>query len=344
METGDRGRVDWGRMAGRRDRMLGQAPNGRLPNGQGPYGQCAPRQRTGSVWGDYFNTTFNAESDGNSDKYNIMRNGFMVGGEWNLTPYSTIGAIAAYADSKLDQRGDKVKSDDYMLGLYFVAAPFNEFEFKGYIGTGFQQYDFDRNVRNANIYADSASDVRGVYDRYIADANGNTLNVSFEISRPLMLHPTFILRPTLGIDSQFMWQDGFTEKDHNAYYNGNAYGSYLYALNFSRMRLNRTLFRAGFSSETSGSRGGIRMRAFYVANIGDDCPMFDARFLAGGDQFSISGVRLGDDFLSLGVGTNLWLDGEQTASFFLDYDANIYMTSGRKMDAHTFSIGLLQNF
>ena len=329
METGDRGKVDWNRIAGRHARMLGQSPY---------------RQRTGSIWGDYFNTNFNADTDGNSAKYNIHRNGFMIGGEWNLTPYSAVGAIFSYADSKLKQSSDTVKSDDYMLGLYFVCAPFNEFEFKGYIGTGFQEYDFDRYVRNANIYTDSATDLQGIYDRYVADTKGNTLNISLELARPLMLHPTFILRPTLGIDSQFMWQDAFKEKNYNAYYNDNAYGSYLYALNYKRMKFNRSLLRAGFSSETTGSRGGIRMRAFYVTRIdGDDCPTSNVRFMAGGDQFAIQGVKMGSNFLSLGVGTNLWLDGEKTCSFFLDYDANIY-NSSRKLDVHTFSIGLLQNF
>ncbi len=335
METGDRGRINWKGVAG--PGVRGQSP-------MGPMGQRMPRQRAGGLWGDYFNTTFNAESDGNSDKYNITRNGFMVGGEWGLTPYSAIGAIAAYANGKLDQRGDKVKSDDYMLGLYFVAAPFNKFEVKGFIGTGFQQYDFDRRVHNTNIYTDSLSDVRGVNDRYIADTNGNTLNLSLEFARPIELHPTFILRPTLGFDSQFMWQDGYKEKNYNAYYNDNAYGSYLYALNFSKMSFNRTMLRVGFNTETSGSRGSIRMRAFYVSNLGDDTPVSASRFVSGSDPFSVSGVKLGNDFLNLGVGTNLWLDGEQTASFVLEYDANIYNMSGRKMNAHTFSLGLSQNF
>ena len=329
MDTGNRGRVDWDRIARKKARILGQGP---------------VRQRVGSVWGDYFNTTFNADGDGNSDKYNIHRNGFMVGGEWNLTPYSAIGAIAAYANSKLKEIGNTVKSDDYMLGLYFVCAPYNEFEFKAYIGTGFQEYDFDRNIRNANIITDSITEARGIYDRYKADTQGNTLNISLELARPLMLHPTFILRPTLGIDSQFLWQDGFAEKNHNTYYNGNAYGSYLYAYNYKRMSFNRSLLRAGFSSETTGVRGGIRMRAFYVTRIdGDSCPTSEMRFVSGGDSFGIQGVSVGNNYLHLGVGANFWLDGEQSCSFFLDYDANIYNTS-RKMDAHTFSLGLLQKF
>lgn len=329
METGDRGRVDWNRIARKKDRILGQGPG---------------RMRTGSIWGDYINTNFNAESDGNAEKYNIHRNGFMIGGEWGLTPYSAIGAIASYANSKLKQHGDTAKSDDYLFGLYFVCAPRNEFEFKGYIGTGFQEYDYDRHVRNGNVYTDSINDSRGVNDRYVSDTKGNTLNVSLELARPLMLHPTFILRPTIGLDTQFLWQDGFMENNHNAYYNNNAYGSYLYGLKYKRMRLDRTLLRTGFSSETSGSRGSLRMRAFYVTRIGGDaCATSDQRFVLGGDQFSIDGVRLGRNFLNLGIGTNLWMDGEKTSSFFLDYDANIY-NSSRKVDAHTFSIGFLQNF
>ncbi|MDR0703655.1 MAG: autotransporter outer membrane beta-barrel domain-containing protein, partial [Planctomycetaceae bacterium] len=178
MPTGNRGRVNW-------NRMLGQTP---------------ALRRTGGLWGDFTQTYFNAESDGNSDSYNISRSGFMVGGEWNLTPYSAIGAIAAYANSNLKQVGDKMESDDYVLGTYFVCAPFNEFEFKTYIGLGFQEYDMDRYVRNTNIVYDSVTGAKGIFERYLSNTKGNTFNLSLELSRPLMLHPTFILRPTLGFD------------------------------------------------------------------------------------------------------------------------------------------------
>jgi hypothetical protein len=327
MPTGNRGRVNWSRMSGRANRMLGQTPIAK---------------RTGSLWGDFTQTFFNAESDGNSDSYNISRSGFMVGSEWNLTPYSAIGAIAAYSNSNLKQVGDKMKSDDYVLGTYFVCAPFNEFEFKTYIGLGFQEYDMERHVRNANIVYDSVTGARGIFDRYVSDTKGNTFNLSLELARPLMLHSTFILRPTLGLDLQYLWQNAFT--DHNYSSISDVYGSYRYGLRYNRMNFNRSVLRVGFSSETSGSRGGIRMRAFYNTNLGgDNVPISDVAFLETGQAFRIQGVDLGKNFLSLGIGANYWLDGEKTSSLFLDYDANLYNTN-KKIDVHTFSIGFLQNF
>jgi uncharacterized protein with beta-barrel porin domain len=327
MPTGNRGHVNWNRIAGRTSRMLGQTP---------------VSQRTGGLWGDFTQTFFNAESDGNSDNYNISRSGFMVGGEWNLTPYSAIGAIAAYSNSSMKQTGDKIKSDDYLLGTYFVCAPFNEFEFKTYIGLGFQEYDMDRYVRNANIVYDSVTGAKGVFEHYVSNTKGNTFNLSLELARPLMLHPTFILRPTLGLDMQYLWQNAFTERDYSAI--SDAYGSYRYGLRYNRMNFNRSLLRVGFSSETSGTRGGIRMRAFYNTVLdGGSTPESEVAFVGTGNTFRVHGVNLGKNFLSLGVGANYWLDGEKTSSFFLEYDANIYNTN-KKVDVHTFSIGFLQNF
>jgi hypothetical protein len=327
MSTGNRGRVDWNRLSGRTNRVLGQTP---------------VLRRTGSLWGDFTQTYFNAESDGNSDNYNISRSGVMVGGEWNLTPYSAIGAIAAYNNSTLKQTGDKLKSDDYILGTYFVCAPFNEFEFKSYIGLGFQEYDMDRHVRNENIVYNSITGAKGIFERYHSNTKGNTFNLSFELARPLMLHPTFILRPTLGFDLQSLWQNAFTEQDYSAI--SDTYGNSRYGLRYNRMNFNRSILRIGFSSETSGSRGGIRMRAFYNTNLGNkNVPISEVAFVGTGNVFRIHGVDLGKNFLSLGVGANYWLDGEKTSSLFLDYDANIYNTK-QKVDAHTFSIGFLQNF
>jgi hypothetical protein len=327
MPTGERGRVNWNRLSGRTNRVLGQTP---------------VLRRTGSLWGDFTQTYLNAESDGNSDSYNISRSGFMVGGEWNLTPYSAIGAIAAYNNSTLKQIGDKLKSDDYILGTYFVCAPFNELEFKSYIGLGFQEYDMDRYVRNANIVYNSVTGAKGVFERYRSNTKGNTFNLSLELARPLMLHPTFILRPTLGFDLQYLWQDSFTEQDYSAI--SDAYGNYRYGLRYNRMNFNRSILRVGFSSETSGSRGGIRMRAFYNTNISNkNVPVSEVAFVGTGNVFRVHGVDLGKNFLSLGVGANYWLDGEKTSSLFLDYDANIYNTN-QKVNVHTFSIGFLQNF
>lgn len=327
MQTGDRGRLNWDRMCGRTARMLGQSPYS---------------TRSGSFWADSIHTSFDAEADGNADKYRYSRTGFMVGAEWNLTPYSAVGAIAAYTDTKLKQTGDKVDSDDYMLGAYFVFAPMNEFEIKTYIGLGFQEYDMNRYIRNGNIVYDHITGDKGINDRYRSDTKGNSFNFSLELSRPLMLHPTFILRPTLGVDAQHIWQNGFSENDFEMW--NDSYGTGYYGLKFKRMHFDRILCRAGFSSETTGPRGGIRMRAFYVTDVGgNDYPESKQVFKTGGEQFLIRGTKLSRNYLNLGVGANLWLDGERTCSLFFDYDSNIYNCS-RKIYAHSISAGFVQNF
>ena len=334
METGTRGRVDWNRIKGKTAKMLGQTPT--------------RAHRTGSLWFDGLHTSFSAESDydKNSSNYRFSRTGMMVGAEMNLTRYSSLGGIMAYHLGNTRQTGDKVDSNDYVLGAYFVCAPLNEFEFKAFIGFGFQDYKMERNVYNAAIMADNLYQDTNLYlmqglmqggpARYKSDFAGNSFNVSFELARPLELHPTFILRPTLGVDTQYIWQYGATETATR--------GTDVYALSFQKMTHYRSLFRAGFSSETSGPRGGIRMRAFYVTQFdGENYPVSKARFATGGQPFDVRGVNLGGEFLNLGVGTNVWLDGEKTASLFFDYDSEIYGTK-KKTYSHTIQFGYLQNF
>ncbi len=325
METGNRGRVNWQRICGKTSKMLGQE---------------AARMRTGSLWADALHTSFTAEGDydGNSSDYRFSRTGMMIGAEMNLTPYSALGAVAAYNLGNMRQWTDKVDSNDYVLGAYFVCAPFNEFEFKAYLGLGFQDYKMERNIYQDGIISTTTGLPSGIGpERYKSDFVGNTFNVSLELARPLMLHPTFILRPTLGIDTQYLWQNGPTE-------DATTIGSGIYALSFQKMEYHRSLFRAGFSSETSGVRGGIRMRAFYVAQFdGENFPDFNARFAKGGSDFNIRGVDLGDSFLNLGIGANIWLDGEKTSSLFFDYDSEIYGTS-KKTLSNSVQFGYLQNF
>ena len=324
METGSRGRVNWQRMLGKTSKMLGQEPTRRI--------------RSGSLWADtlYHSFTAEADYDGNSGNYQFSRTGVMVGVEGNLTPYSAVGGVIAYNLGNTRQRGDKVDSNDYIFGAYFVCAPFNEFEFKAYLGLGFQDYKMERNIYNAAIMDNNPNLSTSGPARYKSDFVGNTLNMSLELARPLMLHPTFILRPTLGVDSQYLWQNSSAEKSSQ--------GTDIYTLSFRKMDYHRALFRAGFSSETTGQRGGIRMRAFYVAQFdGDNFPDSSAAFASGGQAFNVHGVDLGGEFLNLGIGAHFWLDGEKTASLFCDYDSEIYGTK-KKTLSHTVQFGYLQTF
>ncbi|GHT27288.1 hypothetical protein FACS18942_06340 [Planctomycetales bacterium] len=329
MQTGGRGGINWKRVQERRAKILGQYDT---PN------------RAGSMWGNYFNTSFEAAADGNSAAYNFSRNGFVVGAEMNITPYSALGFNIAYSNNSLHQGADKADSDDYQLGLYLVAAPFNEFELKSYLGMGIQEYDMNRRIQSANftgnVYNSQTQQwdtFTGINEHYKSKANGNTLNYSLELARPVAIHPAFILRPTLGLDVYYITQGRFNdEEDRNS--------SNLYRLNYNGTNLDRTLLRAGFSSETSGDRGGLRMRTFYVSNVGGDLyPVSKASFIAGSDPFTIWGTKLGKNYLNLGISGNLYLDGAKTSSFFFDYDADIYNTQ-RKIYNHSFNLGFVQNF
>lgn len=328
MNTDHRGKVDWETMARGKAKMLGQTPY---------------RGRDGSLWGETYHNAFNTETDGNSAGYRFNRTGFMVGGEWNLTPYSSVGGFASYGNGHLTQLSDRVESNDYQVGLYFLCAPFNALEMKTYIGTGYQDYDMKRYVSNPNISGvkTDGTPVTGIHDRYLSRTDGNTFNLSFEMTRPLELHPMFILRPTIGVDLQHLWQHKFSDTTDESAARAE---ERIFGLKYDKMYYNRSLFRVGFSSESSGPRGGWHWRAFYVTKMdGANYPDFSARFSSGGKKFSVRGVDLGSNYLNLGLGSNVWLDSDRSTSLFFNYDANIY-TASKKTFNHLVSLGLIQNF
>jgi hypothetical protein len=319
----------------------------------------SPFYRSGSIWGNYTHSSFITGDDDNSYKFRYDRDGVIIGSEWNLAPSWALGGVAMMNTGKLKQVSDEVKSQDYNIGFYVVGAPYEQFEFKSYIGFGFQSYKSDRYIRNSDVFImfRGNGDSYGIDDHYDSDANGCSFNYALELARPFRTSPNFVLRPSAGFDVQVISQEGYSEQlnagqgsswSNNGLNMSNGhlvqkevYGTY--GLDYQNLTYSRVTGRLGVSTESYFARGGWQFRGYYSSRLwGDKYPESDQRFISGGKSFNIRGTELGNDYFTLGLGTHLWLNRERTATLFIDYDANIYMEHGA--NRHIFNIGLQQSF
>jgi len=333
----------------------------------GQYRGQSPFYRTGSVWGAYTGSFFTMGDDDNSFKYTISRNGAMVGNEWNLTPSSVVGGVATCNVSELQSLSDKVTSHDYTLGVYFVCAPYEQFEIKAYSGAGFQSYKMDRYIRNNDVFIGYRSsglmdpdDIFGIDEHYNSETRGHSLNSAIEFARPFTINPNFVIRPAVGFEYQNVRQKAYAERmnagSRNTWYNNgsNIAEGYeaegptggTYRMNFEAMNFARTLLRLGANTESyfPRGRGGWQFRAYYVHRLtGDKYPESEQSFTSGSKIFNVRGAELGNSFFQVGTGLHFWLNQERTATFFANGDWNFSMLNQGYNMIH-LSSGFMVNF
>ena len=320
----------------------------------GPGGQYRgqnPNYRTASIWGAYTHSTTFKDGDQNSYKYTAHRNGVMFGNEWNLTPSSVIGGVAMINNTKLNSRGDEVKSDDYTFGVYLVAAPYEQFELRSFIGGGYQTYKGDRYLQSNSVFITGGatgvsygqSDIFGINDHYEWDTKGSSFNYSLELARPFALYQNFIFRPVLGFEYQNIRQKAYSERKgtgsriswsnnglnmaENMETQGDTTGTY--GMDYRAMTFARTLVRFGYNTESYFSRGGFQMRKYYVVPItGDRYPTSAQSFTSGSEVFNVRGANMRYHYSQLGFGTHVWLNQDRTATLFVDGDWNFSWNQG----------------
>jgi hypothetical protein len=343
LSTGSRGDVVFRNIqTGRLEQPFGQPavpPPGQQHRGQSPF------YRTGSVWGAYTHSTFSMGDDDNSFKYTFHRNGAMVGNEWNLTPSSVIGGVAMFNEGTLKSLSDEVKSHDYTFGVYLVAAPFEQFEVKSFLGGGFQSYKTDRYIRNSEVFIGGNSsgsiygqgDIFGINDKYDSEARGYSFNYTIEFARPFTVSPNFVIRPVAGFEYQNILQRGYSERmNEGSRISWSNNGSNIadghetqgatrgtYGMDYKEMSFGRTLSRFGVNTESYFARGGMRFRAYHIGRLtGDRRPVSEQSFTSGSQLFDVRGGDLGTSYCQIGFGSHLWLNRERTATFFMNGDWN----------------------
>jgi len=371
MSTGNRGNI-----------VFRNIQNGQL---QQPYGQPAvpppghqyappmggqtrgqsPFHRTGSIWGAFTNSTFSMGDDDNSYKYSFYRNGVMIGNEWNLTPSAVIGGVAMLNDGTLSSVGNKVKSTDYCFGLYFVAAPFEQFEVKSYFGGGYQSYKSDRYIRNNDVFIGyrpncSEDNIFGINDHYDSETRGHSFNYLIEFARPFTINPNFVIRPATGFEYQTLRQNAYTEQKNEGtrttwsnngsnvaeYHLAQGAKSGTYGMSYNKMDFCRSLVRLGVNTESyfPSGRGGWRSRLYYVHRLtGDRYPLSEQAFTSGSSGFQVRGADLGTGYVQVGLGSHLWLNRDRTATVFANGDWNFSLVN-KGYSMLNLNLGLQQNF
>ncbi|MDR1480597.1 MAG: autotransporter outer membrane beta-barrel domain-containing protein [Planctomycetaceae bacterium] len=328
MASGERGRIDW--RINRERSVLNQFSEFR--------GQVPQQLRNGSVWFDYIGQSIASPSDGNSSSYRTHLNGGILGGEWNLTQHSALGLVLGYGNGATNSGRNKVRVNDYFAGMYFVATPYNQYEFKAYVGLGRQEYTLNHTIYNNTLKDSNTGQIIGIFDNYYGRTDGTTISMSYELTRPIMITERFILRPTFGVDSQHAWQSGFTEEALSTTSNG------LYTLSFDSMYLNHNMLRVGLNSESISERGSLWLRGFYNLNFGGSAfPTSRVRFTQGGGKFDIRGADIGWDAVNFGVGFHLWMNVDHSASFIFDFNTDLFIgNSGAS--SHGLRVGIMHNF
>ncbi|GHT44229.1 hypothetical protein FACS189454_01060 [Planctomycetales bacterium] len=364
LSTGNRGNVVYrNQRDGKLFQPYGQpavAPQGtRYAAPQGQIRGQAPSYRNGSAWGNYLHSTFSMDDDDNSFKYTYSRNGVIVGTEWNLTPSTVWGYTGWASYGKMRERWDETKSNDYGLGVYFVAAPYEQFELKTFLGLGFQQYTNDRYIRNDEVFISYQKDrVLGIDEHYGSETDGYSANFSLELARPFTMSPNFVIRPAVGFEIQSMTQNGYSENpDNSVLWTNTAYNIVNhvqgpvegnYGLDFQKLRFSRSLVRFGVNTESyfAGGRGGWQARAYYTSRLtGDKVAASTQTFQSGGSvPFQTRGGYLGSSSVQFGLGTHLWLNRARTATFFANGDGDFSLSKNTGYSLFNFSLGLMQNF
>ena len=370
LSTGNRGNVTYRNMqTGQLQQPYGRpavpppghqfAPHGAQTRGQSPF------FRTGSIWGAYTHSNFSMGDDDNSFKYSYYRNGVMIGNEWNLTPSSVLGGVFTVNDGQLRSLDDRVKSVDYTFGLYFVAAPFEQFELKSYFGGGYQTYKTDRYIRNGAIFIGNniiggsynPDSIFGINDNYSAETRGHSFNYAIEFARPFTMSPNFVIRPVAGFEYQSIQQNAYSDKkgigEQVSWSNNGrnvAEGNFAegatsgtFGMNYKSMTFSRSFLRLGFNTESYFARGGWQFRTYYVGRLtGDRFPVSEQSFTSGSRTFNVRGAELGS-YCQVGTGLNFWLNQDKTASIFMNGDWNFSLGGGGYSMLNA-NIGLLQNF
>ncbi|MDO4587263.1 MAG: autotransporter outer membrane beta-barrel domain-containing protein [Planctomycetia bacterium] len=281
-------------------------------------GSLTPR----NLWGSAYYTSFNAKSDGNSQKYGISRSGMSLGYDALNSMDAVLGINFNYSLPYLYTNNQRIEMNNFQLGLYGGRQFYNGVEIKAYVGLGIQQYQSKRTV-----------EIENVLENYFKNKyNGQSVSASVQLSRSMSISPFALIRPLIQVDLEQVWQDGYSETS-----------SLASALNYQDASWNRTFARAGFEGEFNTDFFQFTSRAIYGIQLGgDNAPTFEASFVGAPNSsaMSISGVDLGDSFVDFGIGALGYLDCERKWGISGNYD---FVTSN-KSTAHTGVVSLLYLF
>ncbi len=280
-----------------------------------------------NFWADVTHVQSKIKSDGNSDEYGISRTGLLLGMDFQKQLNGRIGFLFGYFSPYLWQNNDRVEAEDYHAGLYFQKNHQGT-DWHGYFGYAHQEYNSRRFV-NMGIVDPAQFGL----ERYSGSTSGDSFNMSLEISRPRYYGSNVILRPLLGLDYYYTAQDGYRET-------GPAGG--MFGLRYGKAEYDQLFVRVGATLKRETDFTSMVLRAQYINQFETDAyPGGQAQFLHGGSPtMNIRGVNLGRDYMNLGAGLNIFMNGARSRFLSFDYDFNM----SKRMKSHGVSLILVERF
>ena len=300
------------------------------------------------VWGNYIHSIDRASSDGNAYGYRVSRNGLAVGLDRNIINTNTwVGMMFAYNDGRLRANSNDhstVNAEDFNFGVYHRTVIQRNWEWRNYLGMGYQRYDMRRNVRLGLTHLDwdpVDEFLRGrtevEYGQFGSRFGGYSMALSTELSRPIFFgeHHDWLVRPFMALDLNGVWQ-GAASEDPTAFHEAR----YL-ALDYHRTNDVRLYWRPGVHIERGGPRGTIRSQVAYSFRAGGrGYTSVMNQFQYAGDAFNQRGVDNGIGFVTVNLGASRFLNRCRTGLATFDY----WLFSGGASTTQAFQFGLQRQF
>ncbi|HBT76240.1 MAG TPA: hypothetical protein DEB39_04780 [Planctomycetaceae bacterium] len=307
--------------------MLGQWNVGRRTFEQLNLERLDERRIRGTLnnyWIDSFYESTEGLGDGNSHSYGIGRTGFLMGVDRRWTTSTLVGLVFGYSRPILQNEGDKVEGHDFQAGLYIGQVLPLGSELKGYVGFGGQGYDSCRWLRDPAVFAEAK--------RLTADYQGDSFNMSVELSRPFRLGRYGTIRPVAGLDIMTTTHGGHTES-----------GDAVLAGDYARVHFGRAFTRYGARAKYENDFTSIWFQMFCSFKFaGEDAPETKFKFVGapGEENVIVRGVDPGSLYLLMGLGGHFDLNKKKTRKLAYAWDFSV----AERLVSNAGTLGFVQLF
>lgn len=299
-----------------------------------------------SIWAAYTHTAVDGDDYDcggvTTNGYELRRSGIIGGIKRQIDATTSAGLFFGLSTPEVQSAnaleggygtvGSNMEMTDFQFAGHFEKVFADVWELAAYVGGGTQTMEWER-------FANFGPDAGGFY-QYQADGTGNTLTGTLYLSYRANLNDRWVLRPTIGVDSEHSWLYGFSE---NATVAGAGSESVLlnpymdmFAQNYryAKTYYNRNTARVGLSLAGDHPTGlaGLNGRVFYGVKLGgDDAP--ELTYYSDAYRWEdMASHEMGDSSLNVGGGGFMHLNRQKTLTATGDVNAIWYK------NAQTFNV------
>ena len=113
-------------------------------------GGCCNDNR--NVWINYIGRDSRYRSSFNGNDWRLTSNGVQLGTDFFRTPRAQLGMFFGYEDSTARNIGDRIKGNDYYVGIYGVHVFRNGADLRTVFSTGWQDFNTQRHGADGDLY------------------------------------------------------------------------------------------------------------------------------------------------------------------------------------------------